>query len=148
MHGQNKEAAMKQFKFSINSSQNLERKLQKMKTCYSNHFSMPDAKDKQFVASFISYLEWLLAVGLSDPSVPSGSVLSSLSHSCKKFWNEPKVSILAPTALRTQLDIVDRQYEWTVLTTRASLGGWEDIETLFITKVEVCCELLNYLIFC
>lgn len=56
MLGQNREAAMKQFKFSVHGSQNLDRKLQKLKSCYSNHFSLPDTPDKQFIVSFASYL--------------------------------------------------------------------------------------------
>ena len=56
MLGQNREAGMKQFKFSVQGSQSIDRKLQKLKLCYSNHFSLPETPDKQFIASFISYL--------------------------------------------------------------------------------------------
>lgn len=166
MLGQTRQAAMKQFKFSVQGSLNLDRKLQKLKSCCSNHFSLPDAPDKQFLANFISYLgmsmsyppllknnlshfkifsEWLVAVEPMSEGVPSKSVLLSLNHLCKNHWNDSKTSLTSPATLSTQQNVAERQFQWTVLTTRASMQSWEDIETLFITKVRIC--ILKFIFF-
>lgn len=79
-------------------------------------------------------LDWLVIVEPITPGIPTRSVLASFAYLCKNHWTDSKTSITSPAILSTQQGIVERQYQWTVLTTRASLQAWTDIETIFITK--------------
>lgn len=62
-------------------------------------------------------------------------VLASLAYTCEHHWGEPRGIISSPLTLRHQHGVNDRQFQWTVLTVRASKQSWDDIEGLLITKV-------------
>lgn len=83
--------------------------------------------------------EWQLSVADADAEIANTligqPVLSSLAYTCQYHWGEPKGSISSPLTLSQQQGVSDLQFQWTVLTVRASMHSWDDIEGLFITKV-------------
>jgi hypothetical protein len=83
--------------------------------------------------------EWQLSMAGTDAEIAKAlagqPVLSSLAYTCQHHWGEPKGSISSPLTLSQQQGVSDRQFQWTVLTVRASMHSWHDIEGLFITKV-------------
>jgi len=94
-------------------------------------------------------LEWQLSMTGADAEVAKAlvgqPVLSSLAYTCQHHWGEPKGSISSPLTLSQQQGVSNRQFQWTVLTVRASMHCWDDIEGLFITKVRyihicLCCH--------
>lgn len=56
MLGQTRDAGMKQFEFIIQGIQNKRTKLQRLNTCYSNHFSLLDSNDKYLLKDYINFL--------------------------------------------------------------------------------------------
>ena len=56
MSGQIREAAMKQFTYIVQGTQNIETKIQRLTACYSNHFSSLDLRDKDLVQNYLKYL--------------------------------------------------------------------------------------------
>jgi len=84
-------------------------------------------------------LEWQLSMTGADAEVAKAlvgqPVLSSLAYTCQHHWGEPRGSISSPLTLSQQQGVSNRQFQWTVLTVRASMHCWDDIEGLFITKV-------------
>jgi len=94
-------------------------------------------------------LEWQLSMTGADAEIAKAlvgqPVLSSLAYTCQHHWDEPKGSISSPQTLSQQQGVSNRQFQWTVLTVRASMHCWDDIEGLFITKVRyihicLCCR--------
>jgi hypothetical protein len=94
-------------------------------------------------------LEWQLSMTGADAEVAKAlvgqPVLSSLAYTCQHHWGEPKGGISSPLTLSQQQGVSNRQFQWTVLTVRASMHCWDDIEGLFITKVRyihicLCCR--------
>jgi hypothetical protein len=83
--------------------------------------------------------EWQLSVAGANAEIAKAlagqPVLSSLAYTCEHHWSEPRGSISSPLTLSQQQGVSDRQFQWTVLTVRASMHSWDDIEGLFITKV-------------
>lgn len=138
MLGDSREAAMKQFQIGVCGTVNPQRKLQKLQMCANNHFSLPDSKDQQIIQNYIKLLEWQLAMAGTDAEIAKDlvgrSALSSLAYTCEHHWDKPRGAINSPLTLSQQQGISDRQFQWTVLTVRASLHAWDDIEGLFITK--------------
>jgi hypothetical protein len=95
-------------------------------------------------------LEWQLSMTGADAEVAKAlvgqPVLSSLAYTCQHHWGEPKGSISSPLTLSQQQGVRNRQFQWTVLTVRASMHCWDDIEGLLITKVRyihicLCCQI-------
>ncbi|XP_021924873.1 spermatogenesis-defective protein 39 homolog isoform X2 [Zootermopsis nevadensis] len=138
MLGDNREASMKQFQLAVCGTMNPQRRLQKLQACFKNHFSLTDNKDRLLIENYIKLLEWQLSMAGADAEIAKAlvgqPVLSSLAYTCQHHWSEPKGSISAPLTLSQQQGVSDRQFQWTVLTVRASLHSWDDIEGLFITK--------------
>ncbi|EEB15241.1 conserved hypothetical protein [Pediculus humanus corporis] len=135
MSGQIREAAMKQYTYIVQGTQNIETKIQRLTACYSNHFSSLDLRDKDLVQNYLKYLQW--TTSLESPifsSIPKTSVLSSLEYLCKNFWNEPKVSKHSPWFLIPFQGITERQVQWIILTSRSSKQSWDDIEAHFLAK--------------
>lgn len=56
MLGQTRDAAMKQFTFIVQGVQNNDTKLQRLNTCYKNHFSLMNCVDKDLVEDYMEYL--------------------------------------------------------------------------------------------
>jgi hypothetical protein len=94
--------------------------------------------------------EWQLLVAGVDAEIAKTlagqPVLSSLAYTCQHHWGEPRGSISSPLTLSQQQRVRDRQFQWTVLTVRASLHSWDDIEGLFITKVRKFFESISIII--
>ena len=84
-------------------------------------------------------LDWQLTMAGADAEVAKTlvgePVLSSLAYTCQYHWGEPRGNINSPLTLSQQQGVSNRQFQWTVLTVRASMHCWDDIEGLFITKV-------------
>ncbi|XP_069685385.1 spermatogenesis-defective protein 39 homolog isoform X2 [Periplaneta americana] len=138
MLGDSREASMKQFQLAVCGTVDSQRRLQRLQTCLKNHFSQPDNRDRPLIESYIKLLEWQLTMAGSNPEITKElvgqSVLSSLAYTCRHHWGEQKGSLSSPLTLCQQQGISDRQFQWTVLTVRASFQSWDDIEGLFITK--------------
>ncbi|PSN36491.1 hypothetical protein C0J52_05065 [Blattella germanica] len=138
MLGDSREAAMKQFQIGVCGTVNPHRRLQKLQTCLKNHFSSPDSRDQQLVDGYIKLLEWQIAMAGTDAEIAKvlvgQSVLSSLAYACRHHWGEPRGAASSPLTLSQQQGVSDRHFQWTVLTVRASMKAWDDVEGLFITK--------------
>ncbi|GFG32980.1 hypothetical protein Cfor_09872 [Coptotermes formosanus] len=138
MLGESREASMKQFQLAVCGTMNPLRRLQNLKSCLRNHFSLPDNKDRPLVDNYIKLLEWQLAMAGTDAEVAKvllgQPVLSSLAYTCQHHWGEPRGRLSSPQTLSEQQGVSDRQFQWTVLTVQASKQSWDDIEKLFITK--------------
>lgn len=63
------------------------------------------------------------------------SVLASLAYLCKNHWRELKTCKMSPWFFSTQQNISERQVQWVILTSRAEMKSWDDIEAHFLTKV-------------
>lgn len=94
-------------------------------------------------------LDWQLLMAGADAEVAKAlvgqAVLSSLAYTCQHHWGEPRGSISSPQTLSQEQGVSDRQFQWTVLTVRASMHCWDDVEEQFITKVRyiricLCCR--------
>ena len=94
-------------------------------------------------------LDWQLSMAGADAEIAKAlvgqPVLSSLAYTCQHHWGEPRGSISSPLTLSQQQGVSNRQFQWAVLTVRASMHCWDDIEGLFITKVRyiyicLCCH--------
>lgn len=129
---------MKHFQLAVCGTVNPQRRLQKLQLCLKNHFSLPDSKDRPLIENYIKLLEWQLSLTGADAEVAKAlvgqPVLSSLAYTCQHHWGEPRGSISSPLTLSQQQGVSNRQFQWTVLTVRASMHCWDDIEGLFITK--------------
>lgn len=56
MLGQIRDAALKEFNFLIQPHQNLDKRLQNLKVLVRDHFSSPDAEDRQFVENMMKFV--------------------------------------------------------------------------------------------
>ncbi|KAK6631812.1 hypothetical protein RUM43_013876 [Polyplax serrata] len=135
MLGQTRDAGMKQFEFIIQGIQNKKTKLQRLNTCYSNHFSLLDSNDKYLLKDYINFLEWTLTIDeTGTKSSMNNSVLDSLAYLCTNHWDEPKTSKTSPWFLSAMQNISERQFQWVILLERSQKQCWADIETHFLTK--------------
>ncbi|XP_066995521.2 spermatogenesis-defective protein 39 homolog [Anabrus simplex] len=136
--GRNRDAAMKHFRVAVRSKHDAQRQLQRLRACASNHFSGPDSRDGEFVNNYIKLLEWEMAMESCDGEIAQNlvgkPVLDAVTHACRYHWGEPKGSFGSPLTLSHQQGVSDRQYRWTLLTVRAAMQAWEDIDNIFITK--------------
>lgn len=124
MLGRSRDASMKHFEIAC---QNPQRQLQRLRTCVKNHFT--SGKDRIILENFIKFLEWQ-----QESGIMGNSVVECLYQACRDHWNEVKGSVTSPLTLSQQQGISDKQFQWTVISARAELQAWHDIESMFVAK--------------
>ncbi|XP_026293560.1 spermatogenesis-defective protein 39 homolog [Frankliniella occidentalis] len=134
MLGKSRDAAMKQYQL-CSSTQNVQRQIQKLRSCISSHFVQGDSPLKKLAQNHVALLEWELAVGEMDKENLIGkSAVECLAHACRLHWEDPRGSPTNPFALAQLHGINEKQLHWTILSERASQKAWPDIDSVFITK--------------
>lgn len=62
-------------------------------------------------------------------------MVECLYQACRDHWGEAKGSVTSPLTLSQQQGVSDKQFQWTVISARAELQSWHDIESMFVAKV-------------
>ncbi|KAJ1527851.1 hypothetical protein ONE63_007791 [Megalurothrips usitatus] len=134
MLGKSREAAMKQYQLCC-ATPNVQRQIQKVKSCISSHFVQGDPALKRIAQNHIELLEWEQAVGaMANEDLIGKSAVECLAHACRLHWNDPRDSPTNPFSLAQRHGICEKQLHWTILSERAAQQAWSDIDSVFITK--------------
>ncbi|XP_053972890.1 spermatogenesis-defective protein 39 homolog isoform X2 [Hylaeus volcanicus] len=137
MLGQSMDAAMKTLHIIMKNTRDPDRLLNKLRNSYKTQFStLTDCNEASFVRSYIKLLEWQMATKIdgNEQIELNSSVLDCLRHACKSHWNLQEGSLMSPTTLSQQHNISPRQYQKVALEVRASVGEWDDVDRLLLTK--------------
>ncbi|KAI4496355.1 hypothetical protein M0804_000165 [Polistes exclamans] len=134
MLGQSVNSAMINLHIILKNIQDCDKLLYKLRNCYKTQFfNLIDCKETQFLNSYIQLLEWCLAVKNTENGEKietNCSVLEFLRYICKN----DKYSSQSALMFSQQHNVSLEQYHKIVIKVKASLGEWESIDHIFLTK--------------
>ncbi|XP_046829294.1 spermatogenesis-defective protein 39 homolog [Vespa crabro] len=134
MLGQLVNSAMINLHIILKNTQDCDKLLQKLRNCYKTQFlNLVDCKETQFLHSYIQLLEWHVALRNAENSEKiegNWSVLDFLRYICKNDKHSSQSAVM----FSQQHDISPKQYQKIVIEVKASLGEWETIDRLLLTK--------------